>query len=61
MEIRNSQAAIEAGDFETAWVTMQRAHILGQAYFLPYAIAHWQMLKLALRQRDAREISGLSR
>ena len=45
-EIRKAQVAIKAGDFEPAWIALQRAHILGQAYPLPHVIAHWEMLKL---------------
>lgn len=37
---------------------MQRAHILGQTDAIAHAIAHWQMLKLAWRQRDFREVVG---
>ncbi len=57
-EIRKAQTAIETGNFETAWIALQRAHILGQAYPLSHAIAHWKMLKLAWKQRDTKEIGG---
>ncbi len=57
-EICKAQASIKAGNFEAAWTALQRAHILGQTYPLPHAIAHWEMLKLAWRQRDAKEIAG---
>jgi hypothetical protein len=57
-ELRKAKTAIEVGDFETAWTALQRAHILGQRYPLPHAIAHWEMLKLAWRQRDFKEIAG---
>lgn len=57
-ELNKAQSAIEAGDAEAAWTALQRAHILGQMYPLPHAIAHWGMLKLAWKQRDLKEIAG---
>lgn len=57
-EIRQARAAIGTGNFAAAWTALQRAHILGQAYPLPHAIAHWEMLKLAWKQRDVKEIAG---
>lgn len=57
-ELNKAQSAIEAGDVEAAWTALQRAHILGQMYPLPHAIAHWEMLKLAWKQRDLKEIAG---
>ncbi|MBE9166643.1 DUF3703 domain-containing protein [Pleurocapsales cyanobacterium LEGE 06147] len=57
-ELHKAQIAIKAGDFETAWTALQRAHILGQTYPLAHAIAHWEMLKLGWRQRDLKEMAG---
>jgi hypothetical protein len=57
-ELRKAQLAIAAGEIETAWTALQRAHILGQAYPIPHAIAHWNMLKLAWRQRDFKEVAA---
>jgi hypothetical protein len=57
-EISKAQTAIEAGNFEMAWTALQRAHILGQAYPWFHVSAHWEMLKLAWRQRDVKEIAG---
>jgi hypothetical protein len=55
IELSQAQSAIEAGNLEMAWTALQRVHILGQAYPLSHAIAHWKMLKLAWKQQDARE------
>ena len=57
-EIRKAQAAIQTGNFTAAWTALQRAHILGQAYPLPHALAHWKMLKLGWKQRNVKEIAG---
>ncbi|MBE9191550.1 DUF3703 domain-containing protein [Gloeocapsopsis crepidinum LEGE 06123] len=57
-EIAKAQLALEAKKFADAWTALQRAHILGQMYPVPHAIAHWEMLKLAWLQRDIKEIHG---
>jgi hypothetical protein len=57
-ELQSAKIAIAEQDFETAWIALQRAHILGQTDAIAHAIAHWQMLKLAWRQRDLREVAG---
>jgi hypothetical protein len=57
-ELRKARIAIEAEDFDSAWIALQRAHILGQTAPIAHAIAHWNMLKLAWRQRDVKEVAG---
>jgi hypothetical protein len=32
--------------------------VLGQRYVRPHTRAHWEMLRLALRLRDRREVAG---
>ncbi|MBD2166873.1 DUF3703 domain-containing protein [Calothrix membranacea FACHB-236] len=57
-ELHRAKIAIAEQDFETAWIALQRAHILGQQDAIAHTIAHWNMLKLAWRQRDFQEIIG---
>ncbi|MGE5659646.1 MAG: DUF3703 domain-containing protein [Actinomycetota bacterium] len=57
-ELKRAKTAIAQQDFETAWTALQRAHILGQTEPMAHALAHWTMLKLAWKQRDAKEIAG---
>jgi hypothetical protein len=57
-ELRIAKTAIAAQDFETAWIALQRAHLLGQRDAIAHTIAHWNMLKLAWKQRDFREVVG---
>jgi hypothetical protein len=45
-------------DLEQAFFHLERAHILGQAFTLPHAKAHWWMLKVGWRRRDLIEITG---
>lgn len=37
---------------------LERAHVLGQASTREHVRVHWQMLRWALRHRDAREFFG---
>ena len=57
-ELGKAQIAIDEKNFESAWIALQRAHILGQTEPIAHTIAHWTMLKLAWRQRDVKEIAG---
>lgn len=57
-ELEKAKTAIVAQDFETAWTALQRAHILGQRDAIAHTVAHWNMLKLAWRQRNFREVMG---
>jgi hypothetical protein len=53
-----AKTAIATQDFETAWIALQYAHILGQRDAIAHTIAHWNMLKLAWKQKDFREVRG---
>jgi Protein of unknown function (DUF3703) len=58
VELSRAKVAIAKRDFETAWIALQRAHMLGQTDAIAHSIAHWHMLKLAWKQRDLRELAG---
>ena len=57
-ELEKAERAIAVQDFETAWIALQRAHILGQRDAIAHTIAHWNMLKLAWKWRDSQEVMG---
>ncbi|MFB2896251.1 DUF3703 domain-containing protein [Aerosakkonemataceae cyanobacterium BLCC-F50] len=57
-ELCRAKIAIAQSDFPTAWTALQRAHILGQRDATSHLIVHWNMLKLAWKQQDFREIVG---
>lgn len=66
-ELSRARSAIARDDFDSAWTALQRSHILAQAFPLTHAIrashnsegnVHWQMLRLAWKQRDFKELSG---
>ena len=51
--------AVKQGNFQLAFVHLERAHILSQRYTLAHAATHMRMLKLGWRLGDASEVRGL--
>lgn len=45
-------------DYQRCFTHLERAHILGQRYYIPHITAHWWMLKVGLKVSDTREIFG---
>src|SRR5262245_55225225 len=40
------------------WTALERAHVLSQPWPVPHVRTHVSMIKLAIRQRDNRELAG---
>lgn len=57
-ELGAAQAAEAAGDAETGFRHLERAHILGQASTVEHVRVHARMLGWGIRQREPREIFG---
>lgn len=57
-ELARAHGAMRARDLDAAWSALERAHILSQPSARLHTRAHWEMLVLALRSRDARETWG---
>ena len=53
-----ARQAFLADDIAMAWHHLERAHIIAQMRLVPHLVSHWAMLRLALHQRDAREVMG---
>jgi hypothetical protein len=51
-------AADSAGDAESAFHHLARAHILSQRHTLKHMYVHWRMLRLGASIRDSREVAG---
>jgi hypothetical protein len=58
LELARAKSATAEQNFEAAWTALQRAHRLGQRDAIAHTIVHWEMLTLAWRQRDFKEIRG---
>jgi len=57
-EMESAGAAEASGNLQRAVGHLERAHILGQRYFLFHMHTHLCMLRIALRRRDKGELRG---
>ncbi|WP_449284739.1 DUF3703 domain-containing protein [Marinobacter sp. PE14] len=57
-ELESARRAEGAGDFQTAFTHLERAHILSQKFALAHAATHLRMLRLGWRTGDVREVLG---
>lgn len=45
-------------NFQDAWRHLERAHIIGQPWFVQHTQVHWLMLKLGIKIKNKKEILG---
>lgn len=57
-EIAKAAELSKAGDDETAFYHLERAHVLGQASTYYHTRVHVLMLKHGIKMRDMREMAG---
>ena len=57
-EMASARSAEAAGDFALAARHLERAHILGQRWYVTHVRTHYHMLRLALKRSDAKEARG---
>jgi 7,8-dihydropterin-6-yl-methyl-4-(beta-D-ribofuranosyl)aminobenzene 5'-phosphate synthase len=58
VELRLAKQSYEAGDLGQSIQFLERAHVLGQRYFMAHLITHLWMLKISLLRRNHRETVG---
>jgi len=57
-ELASARCAESEDDAARAWLHLERAHVLSQAYAGPHVRVHGRMLAFAWRRRDLRELVG---
>jgi hypothetical protein len=57
-ELQEARRLISVGDLSAAFGRLERAHILGQRSTRAHVLAHWEMLRVGWRSKDAREVRG---
>ena len=57
-ELDAAQEAERRGEFYTAFLKLERAHVLGQAATREHVRVHWHMLRFAMRHSLAAESFG---
>ena len=57
-EMQLARDYFRAGNLDSAFVHLERAHILGQRDTLRHTWNHWWMFRVGLRRGDFREVQG---
>ena len=57
-EIKSYKHLLSKNKIAEAWVCLENAHIIGQAYPVGHTRIHWYMLRFGFRIKDWREITG---
>ncbi len=57
-ELEIYKMEIDNADFYRAWQQLERAHIIGQPWFVQHTEVHWLMLKFGIRIKNRKEILG---
>ena len=57
-ELNAYRKATQQGDFSLAWVHLERAHIIGQAYPWEHSYVHWLMLRFGIKIKSPKEVLG---
>ena len=58
LELESYQTEMRKGDLPLAWRHLERAHILGQPWFVQHTQVHWLMLKFGIKIKNRNEIIG---
>jgi Protein of unknown function (DUF3703) len=57
-EMAAAAARYRKGQLVRAFRHLEVAHVLGQGHVLPHVRSHWWMLKIGMRRRSVREVTG---
>jgi hypothetical protein len=57
-EMQKAKEYYDQSDWENSFKRLERAHVLGQRNAISHSVSHWWMMKLALKQKNAKEIVG---
>ena len=58
LEIEQAANLVKSGELEGAFHNLERAHVLGQTITFEHTRVHWLMLKIGLKNKDARKVFG---
>ena len=57
-ELENYRVQMADGNMPVAWRQLERAHIIGQAWFNQHTHVHWLMLRFGIKIKNRKEIIG---
>ena len=57
-EMQLAKCLFDTSDYSQCFKHLERAHVLGQSYYIPHVLSHYWMLRVGLKRRNRREILG---
>ena len=57
-ELENFRSKMSNADLQLAWRHLEKAHILGQPWFVQHTEVHWLMLKFGIKIKNRKEVVG---
>ena len=57
-EVENYKREVSKANLQAAWRHLERAHIIGQAWFKQHTNVHWLMFKYGIKIKNRKEILG---
>ena len=57
-ELENYRSEMSKADLQLAWRQLERAHIIGQPWFVQHSYVHWLMLRFGIKIKNKKEILG---
>lgn len=57
-ELAQAEQLIAARQLDASFAHLEVAHVLGQAFFLPHARAHWLMCQIEIRRGRPAAVAG---
>ncbi len=57
-ELEEYRREMSKNNLQIAWRHLERAHIIGQAWFQPHTHVHWLMLRFGIKIKNRKEILG---
>ena len=57
-ELQDYHDELQKGNLSKAWQKLERAHIIGQKWFIEHTYVHWLMLKFGVKIKSYKEVLG---
>lgn len=57
-ELENYRSEMSKANLQLAWRQLERAHIIGQPWFVQHSYVHWLMLRFGIKIKNKKEILG---
>lgn len=58
LELESYRSEMSKANLQLAWRHLERAHIIGQPWFVQHTHAHWLMLRFGIKIKNKKEILG---